>query len=71
MRERERGRESGRQEGELCMPERALDSKCFCLLNRLTWGFKKNINHLNTFCFSSTFHFSHWWKLNMVDTLNT
>lgn len=71
MRERERGRESGRQEGGLCMPERALDSKCFCFLTRLTWKFRKIINRLNALCFSSVFHFSHWWKLSIVDTLKT
>lgn len=66
---RERGRELERQGGS-CMPERALDSKCYRLLTRLTWEFRKKINHLNTLCFSSIFHFSHWWKLNIVDTLN-
>lgn len=70
MRVRERGRELERQEGGSCMPERALDSKCYCLLTRLNWEFRKKINNLKALCFSSIFHFSQWWKLNFVDSLN-
>lgn len=60
MRERERGRELGRQEGGLCMPpERAFDSVFLFPDQSDSGNSRKILSHLNAHCFFSSFHFSH------------